>query len=120
MNTRRFPKGVRLSRRSEIATIFQRGTYRGLGLVSIKYQRSEAPESRFLIAVRKRVGHAPFRNRLRRWMREAIRHQRHLLARPFDICFMITQKPQRPVDYSYIENSVRQAFRLLNAQTAEL
>ena len=119
MASRRYPKRVRLYGRSEVARIFQHGSYKGLGLISIKYLISSCSESRFLITVSKRVGNAPLRNRLKRLLREAIRHHRHQICQPVDVCFMITKKPQRPVEQTYIESSVHQAFQFLNAQTAE-
>ncbi|MGB1832969.1 MAG: ribonuclease P protein component, partial [bacterium] len=76
MASRRYPKRVRLCGRSEVARIFQHGSYKGLGLISIKYLISSCSESRFLVTVSKRVGNAPLRNRLKRLLREAIRHHR--------------------------------------------
>ena len=119
MASRRYPKRVRLCGRSEVARIFQHGSYKGLGLISIKYLISSCSESRFLVTVSKRVGNAPLRNRLKRLLREAIRHHQHQICQPVDVCFMITKKPQRPVEQTYIESSVHQAFQFLNAQTAE-
>jgi ribonuclease P protein component len=116
MLDRRFPKQLRLHQKSEIADLFRDGHFCGLGLVSMKYQPSPATQSRFLVAVRKKVGSAPIRNRLKRQLREAIRHQKHRLRSSYDICFMITKPPQRPVDYAYVERTVRHAFQKLNSQ----
>ncbi len=117
MKERSFPKSVRLNQAREIRPIFSHGTYRPLGLISVKYLPSQAETSRFLISIKKKVGHAPLRNRLKRLLREAIRAERHCLEQSYDICFMITRTPGRPATLAYMTRSVRGLFQEL-AQAA--
>jgi len=108
-----FPKAVRLRRRREIRRVFAEGTFRPLGLVSVKSVPTEAESSRFLISVKRKVGTAPERNRLKRLLREAIRRERHRLTHPHDICFMVTRRPVRPVTFDYVLRLIHRCFQEL-------
>ncbi|MGK5094894.1 ribonuclease P protein component [Deltaproteobacteria bacterium TL4] len=114
-----FPKRVRLKRQKEIETVFKAGQYRRLGLIGVKYYPTELGYSRFLISVKKKVGNAPFRNRIKRIMREAIRLQLPELEGSFDICFFFTQKPQYSIQTSYFFHRVRDLFTELNEQNRD-
>lgn len=72
-----FPKSVRLRRSPDFQAV-QRGGRRHPGrlLVGI-LRRSGSPGARFGLAVSRKVGNAVVRNRVKRLLREAIRHLRH-------------------------------------------
>ncbi|MGA1597624.1 MAG: ribonuclease P protein component [bacterium] len=114
MKDRSFPKSVRLNQAREIRRIFAKGAYRPLGLLSVKFLPRDQASSRFLISIKKKVGHAPMRNRIKRLMREAIRLERHRLERPHDLCFMITRTPNHPVTLHYLCRVLRKLFVELN------
>ena len=61
-----FPKAVRLRRRREIRRGFAEGSLRPLGLVSVKSAPTEHESSRFLSSIKRKVGTAPERNRIKR------------------------------------------------------
>lgn len=48
----------------------------------------EAPESRYGITVSRKVGNAVVRNRVKRWLREAIRHERVSAHGRWDVVFI--------------------------------
>ena len=108
-----FPKAVRLRRRREIRRVFSEGVFRPLGLVSVKSAPTEQESSRFLISIKRKVGTAPERNRIKRLLREAIRRERHRLTHPHDICFMVTRRPERPVTLDYVHRLIRRYFQEL-------
>ena len=56
--------------RSEIREVFTQGRFRPLGPIGAKYLRTSHPECRFLVTVKKNVGDAPVRNRIKRLLRE--------------------------------------------------
>ena len=48
----------------------------------------EREESRFGLTVSRKVGNAVVRNRVKRWLREAIRHERGALPGRWDVVFI--------------------------------
>lgn len=112
-----FSKKSILRKRQEIDRVFKRGTFRSLGLLQVKYLSTELEYSRFLISISKAVGHSPFRNRVKRLIREAIRLHKSVLQGSFDLCFYVTKCPRNPVTLSYIENKVVKFFKELNQQS---
>lgn len=52
------------------------------------YLPGQADQSRFGITVSRKVGNAVVRNRVKRWLREAIRHERALTSGRWDVVFI--------------------------------
>ena len=115
-----FPKEVRLSHSPTIREVFEQGVYQSLGPIGVKYKMVEAESSLFSISVKKKVGIAPCRNRIKRLLREAIRKERLRLNCPYDICFFITSPPKSPLDSSYVLCLVRQFFENLKIGRAHV
>ena len=116
MSGRKFPASVRMRIRSDIREVFSQGNYRPLGPIGAKYIRTSYQESRFLVTVKKAVGHAPFRNRIKRILREGLRHHRDQFTISHDICLMVTRTPQFPLKYGYVSELIRQLAEELNPQ----
>lgn len=108
-----FPKKIRLRTASEIQIVFQQGKYFPLGVLSAKVLKTDRTESRFLVAVKKKIGSAPRRNRIKRLTREAIRLNKHLLGASYDICFFISKKPEQLPEYVMIEKEIQNFFQAL-------
>lgn len=114
-----FPKSVRFSQEREVTEVLQKGTWHSLGLLSAKCLPSSHRESRFLISVKKTVGSAVFRNRVKRLIREAIRLNRGNLSQPYDIFLMVRSKPKYPLTYPYVEQQILFLFSNLNASKSD-
>ena len=109
-----FPKSARLTRKSDIDSVFSGGDYRSLGMLRAKFTPSAKGHSRFFVSVRKKVGHSPTRSRLRRLVREAVRLRRHSLKGDWDICFFILHPPQTPPKQAYVTQRIEGFFEDLN------
>ena len=108
------PKGVRLRSRKDIHQVFRKGRYHALGILHAKTLSTGQGQTRFLISVKKAIGSAPRRNRIKRLVREAIRKHRKDLAASYDICFFLTAKPPSPLPYSIIEAEIQKLIKRLS------
>jgi ribonuclease P protein component len=93
--------------------VFRDGRYRRLGWLHAKVIPTGLPTARFLVSVKRKIGKAHLRNRLRRLVREAIRLNRAQLQGSYDVCFFWTSAPERP-SLATIEAEVRSLFRELS------
>jgi len=105
-----FPKTLRLRSQKEIARVFRRGRYHRLGVLQAKTLPALGQEPRFMISVKKSVGSAPERNRIKRLVREAIRLNVRKLNHPFDVCLFLTTPPPSRVGLAMIESELRRLF----------
>ena len=108
------PNSVRFRAKREIDRVFKQGEYLRLGMLQAKVLLSGAPRSRFMISVRKSVGNAPQRNRIKRVVREAIRLNRERLEIPHDVCIFLTHRPKQQVRLSIVEEEIQKLFATLN------
>ena len=113
-----FPKSSRLHNKSEVDRVFRQGRYHRLGALHAKTLPADGSESRFMISVRKSVGIAPERNRIKRVVREAIRLNRAKLTIPHDVCLFLTTRPQGPFDFSTVDQEIRNLFNRISRNGA--
>ncbi len=109
-----FPKKIRLNNSFTIRDVFDQGVFKSLGTIGVKFRKTELDSSLFAISVRKKVGNSPFRNRIKRLLREAIRIERSNLRCSFEICFFVINRPRIKIEYSYVLNKVKNFFKYLN------
>lgn len=87
-----FPKSIRLRTRRDYLRV-QRG---GIRIPSkdllVFYRKNEKKHSRFGTTVSKKVGNAVVRNRVKRRLREAIRHHQHHLQASVDVVFIASPR----------------------------
>jgi ribonuclease P protein component len=116
MSGRKFPASIRMRIRSELREIYSHGKYRPLGPIGVKYLKTSLQESRFLVTVKKNVGHAPHRNRIKRILREGIRHNLSQFNQAHDICLMVTHRPKFNLEFNYVCRLIGQLADELNIQ----
>ena len=111
-----FPKSARLQNSRAVREVFEQGVYQSLGPIGVKYKMTEAESSRFSISVKKKVGNAPCRNQIKRFIREAVRQERMYLNHAFDICFFVINPPKYKLESAKVRHQVRRLFNDLNLE----
>jgi ribonuclease P protein component len=109
-----YPKFLRLSGRSAIDAAFRKGRYHRLGVLHAKALPTALGAARYLISVKKAIGTAPERNRIKRLVREAIRRHRHRLQRPHDVCLFLTARPSHAPTLAEIDAEIVKLFQRLD------
>lgn len=74
-----FPRSLRLRRTADFKRVQSTGRRRGSRHLIVVWHEKEG-DARFGLAVSRKVGNAVVRNRVKRWLRESIRRQRHGLT----------------------------------------
>ena len=108
---------MRIRNRREIREVFRSSTYIPLGPLGVRYLATTRQTSRFLISVKKNVGHAPMRNRIKRLLREGLRSRSMRLTKSHDICLFVTRTPKYPLQYDYVASLIGKLFNELNRGT---
>src|SRR6266699_1400866 len=72
----RFPREVRLVRRGEFDAVYRAGKRRSSSHFTVFFRANELPQSRFGFSIKKALGGAVVRNRIRRRLREVVRCHR--------------------------------------------
>jgi len=103
-------KEYRLKASNRIKTVRTAGqSWRNRWLVLCKLS-GEQEQNRFAFSVSRRVGNAVTRNRIKRYMREAIRHQLPQLHSGWDV-LLIARERAAQASYQEIENAVLNLLR---------
>jgi len=79
------------------------------------YKKGNAKQARFGMTVSKKVGNAVTRNRVKRWIREAVRHHHHCVESLVDVVFIASPRAARS-SYSRIEREISTALETIAAQ----
>jgi ribonuclease P protein component len=108
------PRRWRLAERTAIRAVFARGRYHRLGVLHAKTLVSGGAETRYSVSVRKIVGTAPERNRIKRLVREGVRLEPPRLPVPHDVCLFVPAPPAKPPTLADIQRELRLLARRLN------
>jgi ribonuclease P protein component len=108
-----FPRSSRLRRSADFRRVQGRGyKVRRPSLLVLWLPRRDHPVSRVGLTVSKKVGNAVVRNCVKRWLREAVRHELAGLDRPVDVV-LIAHPRAAESGAEGLRAEVRGAFREL-------
>ncbi len=111
-----FSKKIRLNNSLIIREVFDQGVFKSLGPIGAKFRKTELESSLFAISIKKTVGSSPFRNRIKRLLRESIRTERSNLLCSYEICFFIVSRPRTKIEYVDVLDKVKFFFKYLNEE----
>src|SRR5437016_13011048 len=80
-----FPRVARLVRRGEFDAVYRAGKRRSSSHYTVFFRANELPQSRFGFSIKKALGGAVVRNRIRRRLREVVRCHRLEIPAGWDI-----------------------------------
>ena len=80
-----FPREARLVRRGEFDAVYRAGRRRSSSHFTVFFRANELPQSRFGVSIKKALGGAVVRNRIRRRVREIVRCHRREISAGWDI-----------------------------------
>jgi ribonuclease P protein component len=80
-----FPREARLVRKSEFDAVYRAGKRRSSAHFTVFVRSNALPLTRFGFSIKKAVGGAVVRNRIRRRLREMVRHRRQEIPVGWDI-----------------------------------
>src|SRR5712664_1303028 len=80
-----FPREARLVRRGEFDAVYRAGKRRSNSHFTVFFRANELPQSRFGFSIKKALGGAVLRNRIRRRLREVVRCHRLEIPAGWDI-----------------------------------
>jgi ribonuclease P protein component len=109
-----FPRAVRLRIKSVFRELNRSGSRLRSPDLIVRYRLNGLDESRFGLTVSRRVGNAVARNRVKRHLREAIRHHRSGIQ-SFDIVVIAKTSAAR-LGHSEFQEQVAQLFAKLPAR----
>jgi ribonuclease P protein component len=80
-----FPREARLVRRGEFDAVYRAAKRRSSSHFTVFFRANELPQSRFGVSIKKALGGAVLRNRIRRRVREIVRCHRTEIPPGWDI-----------------------------------
>ncbi len=104
-----FPREARLVRRGEFDAVYRAGRRHSSSHFTVFLRANELPESRFGVSIKKALGGAVVRNRIRRRLREIVRCHRSEIPFGWDIVI----HPKSAVDKAPFAELTAELLRLL-------
>lgn len=109
LNLYSFPRQERLRLKRDFDRVFREGLSLQSDLFTVIYLKNDLDFNRIAIIVRKKLGKAHDRNRIKRWIRESYRQMKPELPRGYDIV-VIPRKTLSEIlnriDYHVIRNEL--------------
>ena len=104
-----FPRAARLVRRGEFDAVYRTGKRRSNSHFTVFFRANQLPQSRFGFSIKKAIGGAVVRNRIRRRVREVVRCNRQEIPAGWDIVI----HPKSSVAQTPLPALARDLLRLL-------
>ena len=79
-----YPRGARIVRKADFDAVYRNGKRRTSSHFTVFLKANDLPQSRFGFSIKRALGGAVVRNRIRRRVREAIRLQREEISAGWD------------------------------------
>ncbi|PYU08207.1 MAG: ribonuclease P protein component [Acidobacteria bacterium] len=100
-----YPRGARLVRKADFDAVYRNGKRRSSSHFTVFLKANELPESRFGFSIKRALGGAVVRNRMRRRIREVIRLHREEISAGWD--FVIHPKSNvENAPFAVLENDL--------------
>jgi ribonuclease P protein component len=109
-----FPRDARLVRRGEFDAVYRTGKRRSSSHFTVFFRANQMPQSRFGFSIKKALGGAVVRNRMRRRMREMVRGHREEIPPGWD--FVI--HPKKAMERAEFATLTVDLLRLLRSGPA--
>jgi ribonuclease P protein component len=106
-----FPREARLVRRGEFDAVYRAGKRRSSSHFTVFFRANQGPHSRFGFSIKKELGGAVVRNRMRRRMREIVRCHRLEIPAGWDIVI----HPKKAVAQAEFATLAADLLRLLKS-----
>ena len=113
-----FPRTARLLKHADFDRVYKQGRRHFSSHMTVFYLRQAEGEARIGFTVGRILGGAVVRNRVKRRMREAVRHWRALLKGPIDVVIN-PKKSALKVEFSILLEEVNRAFEVIARKTGE-
>ncbi len=84
-----FTKQERINQPQDFRRVMRKGRRRASNNFVLFFEENKISFHRLGIVVKKEIGKAPFRNRIRRYVREFFRLYKHQIKGSFDIVFLV-------------------------------
>ncbi len=107
---------MRLRRSADYRRVQGKGRRAHARDLVILYLPGQTGESRVGLTVSRKVGGAVVRNRVKRWLREAVRHEHAALGGPWDVV-LIARPSAAHVGADVLRDQVAHAFRSINRRS---
>jgi ribonuclease P protein component len=110
-----FPREARLVRRAEFDAVYRSGKRRSSPHFTVFFRANELNQSRFGFSIKKALGGAVLRNRIRRRLREMVRCHRAEIAAGWDIVV----HPKSTVGAAAFVTLTTDLLRLMHSGTSQ-
>ena len=106
-----YPRGARIVRKADFDAVYRNGKRRTSSHFTVFLKANDLPESRFGFSIKRALGGAVVRNRIRRRIREVVRLHREEISAGWD--FVIHPKASaHSAEFAALENDLVRLLRV--------